>query len=96
MRIDGTEYQTVSSESRIHVASSTGKSASCCGTSTTAAPAFAAANRSKTERSKWSGAWLERRSSSVTPNSSVAQSTKAIALRWESMTPFGTPVDPDV
>ncbi len=33
---------------------------------------------------------------SVTPNSSVAQSTKAIAFRWESMTPFGTPVDPDV
>ena len=96
MRIDGTEYHTVMPESRIHLACSTGKSDSPSGTSTTAAPARAAANRSRTERSKWSGAWLESRSSSVTWNSSAAQSTNASAFSCESITPLGTPVEPDV
>ena len=96
VRIDGTEYQIVIPESLIQRASSMGKRASSGGTRTIAAPACVAANKSKTDRSKCRGAWLESRSLSRTSNSSTAQSTNASAFRWESITPFGTPVDPDV
>ena len=82
--------------SAIQRATSTGNSVASGRSSETDAPAAAAAKRSRIERSKCSGAWLESRSCSVIANSSAAQRTNVIALRCESITPFGSPVDPDV
>ena len=48
------------------------------------------------ERSKWKGAWFEKRSSSRGSMISEHQSTKAFALRCVSITPFGFPVEPEV
>jgi hypothetical protein len=74
----------------------TGKTANPSGTSEIAAPALAATKISKTERSKLNGAWLESLSSAVISKVSQPQLTKVSALRCESITPFGTPVEPDV
>src|SRR5690606_26228695 len=93
---DGTEYQMVSSFSSAKRTASAGKTVALVGTSTTGAPAMAAAKRSKTERSKWNGAWLERRSAAVTPIVRTAQSTNDQPLRWLNITPLGRPVEPDV
>jgi len=82
--------------SSMNVARSRGRTDFSGGTSTTAAPAPAAANTSKIDRSKWSGAWLDRRSSDETANRAMPQSTNVSAFRWESMTPFGSPVEPEV
>ena len=51
---------------------------------------------SNTDRSKWSGAGLQTRSCSVSPAAAAAHSTNVSELRWEIITPFGVPVDPDV
>ena len=51
---------------------------------------------SKTDRSKCSGAGLQTRSCSPSPAAAAAQSTNVSELRWEIITPFGVPVDPDV
>jgi uncharacterized membrane protein len=66
------------------------------GTSTSVAPAAAAAKTSSTDRSKCRGAWLASRSLGPMRNSATAQSTNARPLAWESMTPLGRPVDPEV
>jgi len=65
-------------------------------TITTVAPREKDDHRSNTERSKWNGATEDTRSSDRSPTQSAVQSTKASALRWESITPFGTPVEPEV
>ncbi|SRR5258708_6652604 len=54
------------------------------------------AKTSKTDRSKWSGAGLQTRSSVMSPAAAAAQSTNVSELRWEIITPFGVPVDPEV
>ena len=51
---------------------------------------------SKTDRSKCSGAGLHTRSCSPSPAAAAAQSTNVSEFRWEIITPFGVPVDPDV
>src|SRR5438309_1872074 len=51
---------------------------------------------SKTDRSKFHGAWLDRRSAAEMAKVSHAQLIKVSAFRWESMTPLGWPVDPEV
>ena len=51
---------------------------------------------SRIDRSKWNGAWDEQRSVAVTAKVSEHQSTKLVAFRWDSMTPLGFPVDPEV
>src|SRR5690606_37477829 len=51
---------------------------------------------SRIERSKWNGAWEEKRSSAVGSNVSEHQSMNERALECVCMTPFGLPVDPDV
>ena len=65
-------------------------------TITTVAPREKDDHRSNVDRSKWNGATLDTRSSSRSPTQSAAHSVKARAFRWESITPFGTPVEPDV
>ncbi len=80
----------------MNLATSTGNTDILDGTSTRVAPARAAAYRSKVDRSKWSGAWLDTTSSATTAYSSAAQSTNPRQARWLSITPFGVPVDPDV
>ena len=62
----------------------------------TPAPANAEANRSNVDRSKISGASCATRSSAVSANSPAAQAANAIALRCDTITPLGDPVDPDV
>src|SRR5438034_1161971 len=57
---------------------------------------MAARNRSKIDRSKCSGAWFESRSSARTPIRSKHHRTKESPFRWVSMTPLGTPVEPEV
>src|SRR5947209_8486434 len=98
MRIsaDGTEYQIVIAFSESHCTSSRGRRAMASSTSSTLAPDRKATYRSKTERSKWKGAWLESRSDGATRNSRAAHSTKASALRCEIVTPLGVPVEPEV
>ena len=51
---------------------------------------------SSTDRSKWNGAWLEKRSSARASTSATDQSMKASAARWLMQTPLGRPVEPDV
>ena len=51
---------------------------------------------SKTDRSKCSGAGLQTRSCSPSPAAAAAHSTNVSELRWEIITPFGVPVDPEV
>lgn len=51
---------------------------------------------SRIERSKWKGAWDEKRSAFVGSKTCRHQSTKLTALSWLSITPFGLPVDPEV
>src|SRR5438552_16584644 len=93
---EGTEYHTVSFRSRTTWAIEAPKLASPVWNRCTEAPARAAAYRSKTDKSKWNGAWLHRRSSWPMSKRPTAHSTNARALRWVSITPFGDPVEPDV
>ena len=51
---------------------------------------------SRTDRSKWNGAWLLKRSCSVGAKTDEHQSTKLVAFPCVSMTPFGVPVEPEV
>src|SRR5437867_10839184 len=92
----GTEYQTVIPWFWINEESCMGKADNPSGTSEIAAPALIAAKMSKTDRSKFHGAWLDRRSATEMEKVSHAQLTKVSAFRWESMTPLGWPVDPEV
>ena len=62
----------------------------------TVAPAIMVANRSNTDRSKKKGAWLEQRSSRVSPVSLTAHRTKKSEVRWLMVTPLGSPVEPEV
>src|SRR6266545_3181925 len=93
---DGTEYHTVSPRSATKRAVEAPICATSGGTGCRVPPTLAQANRSNTERSKWNGAWLENRSSGVSSSTAVAHSTNVIPFRWESITPFGSPVDPEV
>ena len=74
----------------------TGKADNPSGTSEIAAPALIAAKISKTDRSKLNGAWLESRSMLEMAKVSHDQLINVSAFRWESITPLGLPVDPDV
>ena len=96
MSTDGTEYQTEICADSIHRAIDTGNVAVPSGSTAMQAPARQLANTSKTDRSKCSGAGLQTRSWSVSRAAAAAHSTNVSELRWEIMTPFGAPVDPDV
>src|ERR1700735_923299 len=96
VRTDGTEYQTEICSRSSHVAIDTGNVAAPSGSTARQAAAWQLAKTSKTDRSKCSGAGLLTRSCSPSPAAAAAHSTKASELRWEIITPFGVPVDPDV
>ena len=51
---------------------------------------------SRTDESKWNGAWLLNRSSGPGAKASEHQSMKLRAFSCVSITPFGIPVEPDV
>src|ERR1700749_630580 len=93
---EGTEYQTEIRSRSIHCASRLGKIAVFSGSTVRQAAALQLAKMSKTDRSKFSGAGLQTRSSAPRPAQSAAHSTKVSDARCEIMTPFGVPVDPDV
>src|ERR1700728_1560944 len=96
VRSDGTEYQTEICSRSSHVAIDTGKVAAPSGSTAMQAAARQLAKTSKTDRSKCSGAGLQTRSCSPSAAAAAAHSTNASELRWEIITPFGVPVDPDV
>ena len=93
---DGTEYQIVIRSRRTKSTSRGPTKDKPSGMSETHAPLANAAYRSKTERSKWNGAWLDRRSPGWGSSSSSAHSMNASAFPWLMHTPLGRPVDPDV
>src|SRR5215469_5643959 len=93
---DGTEYQTETRSFSSHCAIETGKVVARSGITVRQAPAWQVAKTSNTDRSKWSGAGLQTRSSEVSLASAADQFTNVSELRWEIITPFGVPVDPDV
>src|SRR5690242_4276495 len=96
MRTEGTEYQIEIRSASSHLAIDTGKVAAPSGSTVRHAPARQVAKMSKTDRSKCSGAGLQTRSCSPSSAAAAAQSTNVSELRWEIITPFGVPVDPDV
>src|ERR1700759_1926103 len=96
VRTEGTEYQTEIRSRSIHSASSAGNVDIISGSTTMQAAVLQAAQTSKTDRSKWSGAGLQTRSSSVSPMQFAAHTTKVSEARCEIITPFGVPVDPEV
>jgi hypothetical protein len=81
LRTEGTEYHTVISFCSMNFLTSIGNTDVSGGTMTIVAPAPAAAKMSKIVRSKWSGAWFERRSSGVRAKRSIPHSTKVRAFR---------------
>ena len=95
-RIEGVEYQTLMRWAAIASARGCGLFPSSSETRTTAAPHVSGTNRSRIERSKWKGAWDEKRSSGRGAKAPWHQSTKASALAWVWTTPLGLPVEPDV
>jgi hypothetical protein len=94
--MDGVEYHIVMRFDAIAGAKRAGSLPTSSPNRTTVAPCFMGTCRSRIERSKWKGAWDEKRSSSVGSSASPHQSTNAAAWRCESVTPFGVPVEPDV
>ncbi len=96
MRTDGTEYQTEIRSLVSHCVIEIGNVAVPSGSTVMQAAARQVAKTSNTDRSKLSGAGLQTRSSSVSPAADAAHSTNASELRWEIITPFGVPVDPEV
>src|SRR6185437_1915807 len=95
-RAEGTEYQTEMRSFSIQSATALGKRAVTASKRQTAAPRLRLAQRSKMERSKWKGAWLATRSAGPRLIWSAAHSMKLRAWPWVSMTPLGTPVEPEV
>src|ERR1700739_3750885 len=79
-----------------HRAIDTGKVAAPSGRTARQAAARQVEKTSKTERSKWSGAGLHTRSLSLRPAAAAAHSANVSEFRWEIITPFGRPVDPEV
>src|SRR5689334_13542372 len=96
VRTEGTEYQTEICSVSSHCTSRAGNIDVCSGSTAMVAAALQVAKMSKTDRSKCSGAGLHTRSCSVRPAQAAAHSTKVSEARWEIITPFGVPVDPEV
>src|SRR6185437_12313379 len=96
VRTEGTEYQTETRSRSIHCASRAGKIAIFSGRTVMQAATRQLAKMSKTDRSKFSGAGQQTRSSSLRPAQPADHSTKVSDARCEIITPLGVPVDPDV
>ncbi len=60
------------------------------------APCLRETKMSRMDRSKWNGAWAEKRSSARGVNVSEHQSTNVVAFSCVRVTPLGRPVEPDV
>src|SRR5205807_6981382 len=96
LRMEGAEYQHVICCSAISAARRRGSLPTSSAMSTSVAPCLRGTWISRMERSKWNGACEEKRSLVIGSNTSEHQSTKLTAFSWESITPLGLPVEPDV
>src|SRR3972149_5505476 len=96
LKTEGADDQLVIRRSAMVAARPIGSFAVSSAIRTRAAPCLIGTYRSRMDRSKWNGACEAKRSVSAGWNTSEHQSTKLSALRCESITPFGFPVDPEV